>query len=267
MRRTVISFFLLVGISSLIAQDYKECVENAMNAMKQDSLKLAEEWLLNALEADAAKTSNAILYHYLGQIQEKQGRDKEALNSYGMGLNIQPTSQRILFSRASLLLRLENHAGALDDYNKILEESPNHIESLLFRAYIYTVQHAYRLARADYENLLKIDPAHRNARLGLILLNDKDGRPQEAMNQMNLLISLFPQDAELYIVRAGMEEKRLQYELAELDYNKAIELQPTTPEHYIARGSFYESIKKRKSAKADFRKAGALSSGSGLAPR
>ena len=125
----------------------------------------------------------------------------------------------------------------------------------VFRAYIYAQQRLYRQGREDYEHLLRLEPEHEQARLGLALLNDKDRRPREAMEQMNLLVQMFPTHANLYAVRAGMEADRKLYEMAQADYAHAIELEPENPNFYLLRGNFYQKQKRKKKAKADFQKA------------
>ena len=44
---------------------------------------------------------------------------------------------------------------------------------LLMRAYIYMQQREYKMAKADYERLLKVNPASYNGRLGLATLERK----------------------------------------------------------------------------------------------
>ena len=172
-----------------------------------------------------------------------------------MGINLSPTTLGILLDRGSLHLRMNNEAKALSDYNEVLKLSPEHTEALFFRAYIYTCQRLYKQARTDYENLIRKEPNNIKAWMGLILLNDKDNRPNEAMEQMNAIILQHPEDATLYALRAGMKEDRKLYEDALSDLNKAIAIDDKNPEFRLLRACYYQRTKQKKLAKADFEKA------------
>jgi len=96
---------------------------------------------------------------------------------------------------------------------------------------------------------------HENARLGLAILNSKDNRPYEALEQLNTLVQFFPHHAQHYLARCSMYEKRKEYEKAMKDVEKAIELEPENPECYITRASLYLSMKKKHLANLDCRTA------------
>ena len=96
------------------------------------------------------------------------------------------------------------------------------------------------------------------ARTALALLNDRDNRPREAMEQINALLELYPYRADLYLARGGMEQDRKQYETALHDMNRALELNPKNPDAYLSRASLYMAMKKKKLAKQDCQKAIAL---------
>ena len=157
--------------------------------------------------------------------------------------------------RASLNIQMGRESHALNDLCDLLTLNPEHAEALFFRAYIYAEQHLNAKARADYERLVILQPRNREARLGLALLCDKDRRPQEAMEHIDVLLRYWPDDATVYAVRGGMYQKRRQYELALRDMNRAIELEPENADFYISRALLYKDFRKKTLATADFRKA------------
>ena len=75
---------------------------------------------------------------------------------------------------------------------------------------------------------------------------------------MNRLVSMNPERADFYAVRAGMEHQRRLYEQAEYDFERAISLDPKNPEYYISRAMFYKDFKKKAKAEADLKSALAL---------
>lgn len=108
-----------------------------------------------------------------------------------------------------------------------------------------------------------MDGNNEDAVLGLVLLNDKDNRPKEAMDQINLLIQKNPQRAEFYAVRAEMEVNRKAFESAEVDFKKAIDLDPENITYYINRAQYYIQTKQRSAARADLKKARSLGADAG----
>ena len=158
-------------------------------------------------------------------------------------------------ARAKLYMQLGNKEKALVDYSDVLDWKADEQEALFMRAYIYTGQRLYRRARADYEALLKLNPAHEEARIGLVLLNEKDNRPREAMEQINAMVAAAPDHAILYAVRAGLEQTRKQYEAAEADFTKAISLEPKNIDYLLNRAALYIETKRKKEARADLDKA------------
>lgn len=231
--------YLLAGALSVSAQSYQDLVKQGLDAISRDSLLQAEEYFRAALKKEPALKSNALLFNYIGQIQEKTGRDAEALESYNLGINLSPHTMGILLNRAALYMRTGRKEKALTDYSDILDLNPDHRHALMMRAYIYSSQNLFKNARLDYEHLLQLEPDNEDAVLGLILLNEKDNRPKEAMDQINQLIQKNSRRADYYVVRAEMEMNRKAYESAEIDYKKAIELEPGNVIYYLNRASYY----------------------------
>ena len=234
---------------------YKEYVRKALEAMSTDSLTEAEALFREAMKAEPAQRSNAMIYYQIGQMQEYRGKYDKALENYTLGLNIAPHVLPLRMARAGLYLQLGNKEKALADYSEVLYWKADVQEALFMRAYIYTDQRLYKKARADYQALLQINPAHEEGRIGLVLLNEKDNRPREAMEQINAMISAAPDHAVLYAVRAGLEQTRKLYEAAEADFTKAISLDPGNIDYLLNRAALYIETKRSKEARADLDKA------------
>ena len=183
--------------------DYRTYVRRALESMSADSTEKAERLFREAMRIEPAQRSNAMIYYQIGRMQEHRGKPEKALESYTMGLNVAPHVLPLRMARAKLYMQLGNKEKALVDYSDVLDWKADEQEALFMRAYIYTGQRLYRRARADYEALLKLNPAHEEARIGLVLLNEKDNRPREAMEQINAMVAAAPDHAVLYAVRAG----------------------------------------------------------------
>jgi tetratricopeptide (TPR) repeat protein len=255
MGRTILLLLLCGCLSATHAQTYKDYVRQALSAMSEDSMEQAEQMFREAMRIEPAQRSNAMIYYQIGRMQERREKYEKALESYTMGLNIASHLLPLRMARASLYMRLGNLDKALVDYSDVLDWKEDEQDALFMRAYIYTEQRLYKKARADYEALLRINPSHEKARVGLVLLNDKDNRPREAMEQINAMIATSPDYAMFYAIRAGMEQDRKQYEAAEEDFNRAIELEPGNTDYLLNRAMLYIATNRKKEARMDLDKA------------
>lgn len=265
MKKFILSFLVwgAVGIPAF-SQTYEELSERAVTATEQDSLAQAEKYIMEALKLDPANPHNALLFSNLGTIQRRQRQYDEALESYTMALNIAPRTVPILMNRAALYLELGKDELARMDYALALDLEADNQEALLMRAYIYKQKRDYKAARSDYERLLKLNPQSYNGRLGLAMLEQKEGKNEEALSVLNKMIAdkadgatqiTAPQYAVLYVARAGVEKDMQHLDLALIDLEEAIELDPSQSEAYLMRGQIYLSQKKKELAKRDFEKA------------
>lgn len=258
MKRILCMLCLCVGMATAWAQSqatYKEYVRRALEAIAADSTVEAEKLFRQAMKAEPAQRSNAMIYYQIARLQEHRGKPKKALESYTMGLNVAPHVLPLRLARARLYMEMGNEDKALVDYSDVLDWKTDNQEALFMRAYIYTGKRLYKKARADYEALIKLNPAHEEARIGLVLLNEKDNRPREAMDQINAMVAAAPDHAVLYAIRAGLEQTRKLYEAAEADFTKAIELDPNNIDYLLNRAAFYIETQREKEARADLDKA------------
>ena len=264
---TLICFVLLQGaMYPLQAQSYDEWVDRAMKAVEVDSLNQAVEALRQAIQVDPAHAHNVWLYTNMGTMQGALQRWDEAIESYTFALNVAPYHLPALLGRASAYVETGRLELARVDYALVLDKEPGNEEALLMRAYIYKVQREYKFARADYDRLLRLRPDHFEARLGLALLLQAEGARDEAVRQLDLLITQTKGDAEslklIYRARAEVEWEQGRYDNALMDVEESLRIDATQAEAYLLRGQIYRSQGKEPQAKRDFQKAQQL----GLSP-
>ena len=186
-----IVWILCVWVLSLPlqAQSYNDVVEQAMDCVKKDSLVQAERLFRQALKMEPDNARNALLFSNLGTVQKRMGKTDEAIESYTLALNIIPYSTTMLLNRAALYLEKDLMQKAYLDYCNVIDLLPKNLEARLFRAYIYMQRREYKEARVDYNVVLEQDVKNKTARIGIIMLDEKEGRHQSAMDAMNLLPS------------------------------------------------------------------------------
>ncbi len=255
------------GWSLVSAQTYEELCERASTAISRDSLAQAERYIRQALSLDPANVRNALLFANLGTVQRMRHRYKEALESYSYAVNMASRNPLILQKRADLYLEMGELEKARMDYALVLDLQPDNQEALEMRAYIYSEQQDYKAARVDYERLLTLSPQHFSGRLGLAMLNQKEGKLKEALAILDGMVNekgegtsllTAPQHAVVYVARAGVQQELGRQSMALMDLEEAIRLDDSRPEAYLMRGQIYLSQEKKKQAREDFEKALAL---------
>ena len=142
----------------------------------------------------------------------------------------------LLLSKNAFCQSKEQLRDSLTAITTQLKAHPTSIDLLLKKAgYSMQLENWQNLSRTDYEALLKANPNHFEGRLGLALLNNKTNRTTEAMDILNQLIEAYPDSAITYAVRAGFEEEKQQYELAEYDFAEAEKRAPSNIDYSLGR--------------------------------
>lgn len=162
-----------------------------------------------------------------------------------------PDNIDLRLRKAACCIELNEWERAKVEYDYILDRDPNNLSALFYRAYTNTRLNRLPFARNDYEAMLKIIPYHFEAQLGLALVNQKDGRPAEALNQMNLLVEQNTDNALAYAARGGMEVEQGLLELAEYDYSQALSLDEDNTDYLLNRADIRLRLGKHKEAKTD----------------
>ena len=166
-----------------------------------------------------------------------------------------PDNIGLRLNKASWNMLLEQWDYAKKEYDWGLERDPQNVAALYYRAYVFEKQHRYKFARKDYETMLSIVPGNFNGQLGLALLCQKDMRPSEAMDRLNILIQQYPDSAVAYAARAGLEAERGQNEVAEYDFSEAMRLDPSNSDYILNRADIRIKMGKKKQAREDLDRA------------
>ena len=164
-------------------------------------------------------------------------------------LEYHPDSLDLRLKKAAWNLQLEQWQYAKDEYDFILSRVPNNVSALYYRAYANEKLGCYKFARLDYEHVLTRVPGNFQSLLGLALLNQKDHRSSEAFDQINRLVSQYPDSAVAYAARAGIEKERNMNDLALFDYEEAIKRDPQNTDYRLERIDILLSLRKREHAR------------------
>lgn len=156
----------------------------------EDCLKL-----LYSLGKDARV--NPDVYYYRGLAENELGRPDKAKRSLDTLARLKPTiDSEILLTKGQLNLKQGDYAAATQDFEKLLEQNPKHIQARYF--------------------------------LGLTLA--KTNKKVEAILQFSTLIDLNPLHEEAYLQRAKLYMETHNYQAAANDYEKCVEFSPSSVE-------------------------------------
>ena len=255
MKRIKLILIAVFACFQLSAQTYDELITRAMNAVESDSLYQAETWFKKALQLEPANMRNALLFSNLGTIQRRMGKNKEALESYSLALNLTPYSITMLLNRASLYLDMDYLDKAYVDYCNVIDLDAKNQEALGFRAYIYMRRRQYQDARNDYQKLLEVVPGDKTARIGMAMVNQKLQRYRESLEEFNRLIVDYPTEVSLLKARAELEVEMNTLELALLDLESAVKMAPNDAEIYVMCGDIYMAQGRNREAYVAYEKA------------
>jgi protein O-mannosyl-transferase len=170
---------------------------------------------------------NARGYNNRGLAKKNLGDKEGALQDYNRAIEITPEYSLAYNNRGNLKEKLGDREGALIDYNRTIEIKPDYAE-------------AYNNRGILYHNL-----------------NDNEG----SLKDLNRAIELKPDYPDALNNRGNLKTELNDNDGAILDYNRAIELNPDYAEAYNGIGSCYFSIKDYNKAISSFEKAIKLNPG------
>ena len=141
--------------------------------LEMDDLEGAAADFRDALDQPVARNyfgmgfpGDAAAHWGLGQVLARQGKLKESLAEFDETLRLWPGYVRVLTCRGMVRHWLHDDRGALDDFNRVLEESPRDHVTYLRRGYVKLDLADRRRALTDFNAALKIRPAYAPAYLG-----------------------------------------------------------------------------------------------------
>ena len=180
------------------------------------------------------------------QYTNQQMRD--SLKLAAEALSLHPDDVDLRLKKAAWNMQLGQYDRAKEEYDHILQQLPDNLAALFFRAYANRQLHRNAFARLDYQQLLTIIPDHFEARLGLALLHQEEQRFTQALDQVNILVQQYPDSAIAYAARADIEREMKLYSLAEYDYSEAIRLAPNNTDYLINRVDIYIRLRQEEKA-------------------
>ena len=213
---------------------YYSLVDSAQYYISLKQWSIAEQFLIDAINAEPSNPGNSLLLSNIATIQRRQGRLHEAINNYTMAIDLTPNAVTLLHNRAAIYTLVDSIALAQSDYERIMEIDPYDVESRYNHGMIALNLGDAKTARQDFDNILSINPNSGMAKQGEGYLNKHSGNYEKAAQCFSEVIKVKP-SATLLANRADcyLSIKRLND--ASLDIANALELDPDDPYIYVLR--------------------------------
>ena len=237
--------------------------------------------------AISLKPSNADYYFSRGKAYEMLDKSNEAYADYEKAIVFKPKNIDAIISLGRICnkinkfdeaLTLLNRASGLDKRN--VQVYPEKVKTLIsqrkydqalkvsdsavlikdepmnyyYRGVIYEALGNDILGKKELEKAISKDRKLIEPHLELARLLVRTGNTQEAMSQVNIVITLNDKNPAAYLVRSEIHKKNLDFPSAINDVSKVILLDPGNPEYYLIRGLDYQEFSQQTNAINDFSK-------------
>ena len=255
-----IFFLVIVAICALdcsisSAQNYDELITRSFDYLDADSLPEAEEALREALRIEPGNPGNGMLLLNLGTIQRRQGKLKEAEESYTIGLAFLPNNLTLLNSRAQLFAEMEKYPEAINDYTEVIYREPENEDAYYERALCKLMNQDTLGARLDLEQIDRFNPNSAKSRLGMAYVYKAQQMWREASELYDALIERNPRNASLLRERAEVFYFSNRMGAALDDVNKSIDFDPRDPYSYLLRAQIRYAKGDKEFARRDLNQA------------
>ena len=251
----VIVAFCALNCSISLAQNYDELITRSFDYLDADSLPEAEEALREALRIEPGNPGNGMLLLNLGTIQRRQGKLKEAEESYTIGLAFLPNNLTLLNSRAQLFAEMEKYPEAINDYTEVIYREPENEDAYYERALCKLMNQDTLGARLDLEQIDRFNPNSAKSRLGMAYVYKAQQMWREASELYDALIERNPRNASLLRERAEVFYFSNRMGAALDDVNKSIDFDPRDPYSYLLRAQIRYAKGDREFARRDLNQA------------
>jgi tetratricopeptide (TPR) repeat protein len=191
-----------------------------------DKYDLALEHANKAIDMAQDPADQSVGYILRAQIYEAQNKIKEALADTEQALKKDPTNVVALLTQARLHLGKDDLAAAREAVDRVLRVDPNRPNAILLRSLILARQGRYQDAIADIRLLLLSNPKNVELRLQLASLLVADHRPRKAIELLTELLNEDKNNVSALRARGDAFLGVGKHAEAIQDYNVAVRLDP-----------------------------------------
>ena len=159
------------------------------------------------------------------------------------------------FNQGKAKYDLGQYEAAIDDYDNAIRLKPAHLNAYYERGLAKYILGQYEAAIDDYDNAIRLKPAHLNAYYERGLAKYILGQYEAAIDDYDNAIRLKPAHLNAYYSRALAKCNLGRYEAAIVDYDNVIRFEPNDAAAFYDRGLAKEKLGQISEAEQDWRTA------------
>ena len=146
-----------------------------------DSTEKAVESYLESIRFDPGAVKS---WYNLGRIYDDLEDAGKAIDAYQHALEIEPGYTKAMLTLGNVYLRTGSYQLAIDRYLELLTLYPNYSKARFNLGLAYTRQNESLKAMDAYEKLIEVDPGHVRARINLALLYSQNEELELAVSTL-----------------------------------------------------------------------------------
>ncbi len=220
--------------------------------LSEGQYEKARTALEGAVKADP---NSAAGYYFLGIAQRGAGLPDLAKISLSRALELQPQMAQASAALASLTVKGGNPDEALRLAENARRADPNLPSAYFASAQALMAKGDARQAETAIQETLRRDPVSLQALATLLNLYSREGRMQEGLQRITVLVQQYPQNAGLRFLLALAFFGVIDLEKSETNVRQALTLDPKTPDAYTLLANIHFARGAVEDAKADLRAA------------
>ena len=212
---------------ALAAQAYRDLGDTARAASHAAAAGDGEVRLAEPLMAAVQGLSvGQQLFRQRAQKAYQEERWKEAVGDFSRAVAADPLYSDLRISLAAALLKVEDPAGALEQYELALSLSPENPRANFGAAFLLQSSGRGEEAIERYRRVLAVEPDNRAARVNLAQALFESGRYEESKAELDLVLAEDPGNVAMRLAQLGSLVKLGQYREAVTLLEKGLEETP-----------------------------------------
>ncbi len=194
----------------------------------------------------------ATLYNYLGLIDIKNKRYKEAIVFMDSALRLEPKEPDYFVNRGIVHEKLRDTTAAITDYQRALNIEPNHTLATHNLAVIKRAKGEIQESEKLLDEAISKNPGlpYPYAERGYYRLMNKDLKG--ALEDYDKVLSIDKKDEESYLNRGLVKERLKDFKGAFTDYTEAISLKPDYEKAWLNRANLLVKLNRLDEALEDY---------------
>ncbi|MYB95655.1 tetratricopeptide repeat protein [Candidatus Poribacteria bacterium] len=184
----------------------------------------------------------AYVYFEQGKQKYYDGDAKGAINDFNQVIELTPNDAKIYKFRAKSKVKLEDYHAAIEDYNQVIKLNPNDASVYKGRAEAKRKLSNHASAIDDYNQAIQLNPNDAFTYRASADAKRKSGDNAGAIADYNQAIKLNPEDAEAYKNSGKARAELGDYAKAIEDYSQALKLNPKNVFTYHDRADIKQKL-------------------------